>query len=86
MSDATGPSMTVGEEVGQGPPQVPDTCPGPASRFCIAPAQPLFHTLPSQLSGLPDSIPGMAPPSLGLMDSLIWDAHVGFVAIQMDKG
>lgn len=76
--------MTVGEEVGQGPPQVPDTCLGPANRFCLAPAQPLFHT--AQLSGLPDSIPGQALPSLGLIDSLIWDAHAEFMAIQMDKG
>lgn len=62
--------MIVGEEVGEGPPQVPDTCPGPARRLCSCYS---LGSVPhsTQLSDLPDPIPGPAPASLGLKGSLI---------------
>lgn len=52
--------MSVGEEVGEGPPQVPDTCPGPAKK-CYSLASVPHST---QLSGLPDPILGPACPLL----------------------
>lgn len=70
--------------MGEGSPQVPDTCPGPASRFHSALAQPLFHTLPSSLDFLTPFLGQLYPP-LGSW-ILTWDACVGFVANQMDKG
>lgn len=57
--------MTVREEVGEGPPQVPDTRPGPASRFGNAPAQPLSHTLSSSLDFL---TPFLGQPTLPWAD------------------